>query len=190
MISVDVSLGYDVSRHTIENLLVQAARDVELESPYVQIRNLGDFSVTYQVSAMLTDVNRLIDKRRELRGRTMDVLHAEGIEIVSPNFMNTRALDRGEVFVADVAEEAASTSSGRSPDSLVFDKAEKAASVSKLRESLAETEERIRACDEIIADPPSGQAKEAEENEKEQLASRAERLANLIARKEEKISKD
>ncbi|MDJ0751707.1 MAG: mechanosensitive ion channel [Woeseiaceae bacterium] len=189
LLSVEVSLGYDVSRQIVEQLLIQAATDSGLESPYVQIRNLGDFSVTYQVSAMLTDVNRLIDKRRELRARTMDALHAEGIEIVSPTFMNTRALAEGEVFISDVAEEAASASGGRSPDSLVFDKAEKAASVSKLRESLAEVEARIRACDEIIADPPNEQSKEAAENEKEQLESRVERLRSLIARKEEKISK-
>ncbi len=189
LLSVEVSLGYDVSRQIIEQLLIQAAADSELESPYVQIRNLGDFSVTYQVSAMLTDVNRLIDKRRELRARTMDALHAEGIEIVSPTFMNTRALAEGKTFISDVVEEAASASGGRSPDSLVFDKAEKAASVSKLRESLVEVEARIRACDEIIADPPNAQSKEAAENEKKQLESRVERLNSLIARKEEKISK-
>ncbi|MDJ0710351.1 MAG: mechanosensitive ion channel [Woeseiaceae bacterium] len=191
LLSVEVSLGYDISRQIVEQLLIQAATESGLESPYVQIRNLGDFSVTYQVSALLTDVNRLIDKRRELRARTMDVLHAEGIEIVSPNFMNTRALDQGEVFIADVSEEAGSASnSSRSPDSLAFDKAEKAESVSKLRESLAETEARMRTCDEIIADPPNDQAQEAAQNEKEQLASRAARLSSLIARKEEKITKD
>ena len=189
LLSVEVSLGYDVPRQIVEKLLIEAANRSELENPYVQIRNLGDYSVTYQVSAMLTDVNRLIDKRRELRARTMDVLHAEGIEIVSPSFMNTRALDDGKVFIADVADEAASASGGRSPDSLVFDKAEKAASVSKLRESLVEAEARIRACDEILADPPNEQSKEAAEGEKEQLESRVERLSKLIARKEEKISK-
>ncbi len=189
LLSVEVSLGYDVSRQIVEQLLIQAAADSELESPYVQIRNLGDFSVTYQVSAMLTDVNRLIDKRRELRARTMDALHAEGIEIVSPTFMNTRALKKGEVFISDVAEEAASTSGNRTPDSIVFDKAEKAASVSKLRESLAEAEARIRACEEIIADPPNDQSNAAAESEMEQLESRVERLSSLIARKEEKISK-
>jgi len=190
LLSVEVSLGYDVSRQVVEKLLVKAATDSELESPYVQIRNLGDFSVTYQVSAMLTDVNRLIDKRRELRGRTMDVLHEEGIEIVSPNFMNTRALDKGEVFIADVSEEVESTSNSRSPDSIIFDKAEKAASVSKLRESLEEAEARIRACDEIIADSKNEKAKAAAESEKEELEKRVGRLSSLIARKEEKILKE
>ena len=82
------------------------------------------------------------------------------------------------------------TSTTGSPDSIVFDKAEKAASVSKLRESLEETEARLRTCNEVIANPPNEQAAEAARTEKEQLEDRIERLSALIARKEEKISKD
>jgi small-conductance mechanosensitive channel len=188
LLSVDVSLGYDISRRIIEELLVKAALASGLESPYVQIRNLGDFSVTYQVSALLKDVNNLIDKRRELRARTMDVLHAEGIEIVSPSFMNTRALEKGRTFISDVADEATAMPVGASPDAIAFDKATKAASVSKLRETLADTEARIKACDEVIGSPPNTQALEAAQVEKQQLTERVERLSALIARKEEKIS--
>ena len=72
---------------------------------------------------------------------------------------------------------------------LAFDKAEKAESVEKLREILSDTEARIKACDEIIAKPPSEQAAEAAQAEKTELVSRIERLNSLIARKEEKISK-
>ncbi len=190
LLSVEVSLGYDISRQIIEQILIKAATDAELDSPYVQIRHLGDFSVTYQVSALLKDVNRLIEKRRELRARTMDSLHAEGIEIVSPTFMNTRAIEKGKQFISDVAEESASASDIRSPDSIAFDKAEKAQSVSKLRETLAETESRLHACNDVLADPPNEQAREAATAEIEQLTSRIERLSSLIARKEEKISKD
>ncbi len=190
LLSVEVSLGYDVSRKIVEELLIKAATDAGLESPYVQIRNLGDFSVTYQVSALLKDVNHLLEKRRELRARTMDTLHGEGIEIVSPTFMNTRAIDRGQTFISAVPEEDTAADDKPSPDALAFDKAEKAESVEKLREKLDEAEARMRACDELIADPPNDQAKAAAEEEKKQLQSRAERLSSLIARKEEKISKD
>jgi len=190
LLSVEISLGYDVSRQIVEALLIKAATEAELESPYVQIRSLGDYSVTYQVSALLKDVNHLIDKRRELRARTMDALHGEGIEIVSPSFMNTRSIQTGKTFIADVPDEVASVGGTRSPDSIAFDKAEKAESVSKLRATLAETEARVRACDALIAEPPNDQALEAAQVEKEQLASRIERLSALIARKEEKILKD
>ena len=55
LLSVEVSLGYDVSRHTVEQLLVQAALDTGLESPYLQILNLGDFSVSYRISGLLKE---------------------------------------------------------------------------------------------------------------------------------------
>ena len=188
LLSVEVSLGYDVPRQIVEALLIKAAEETGLESPYVQIRSLGDYSVTYQVSGLLKEVKRLLDSRRELRARTMDALHGEGIEIVSPAFMNTRALAKNKTFVAPVADKDAVSDSKTSPDSIVFDKAEKAESVEKLRETLEETEARLRACDEIIAKPPNEQAQEAAEKEKQQLQSRADRLSALIARREKKIS--
>lgn len=190
LLSVEVSLGYDVARQIVEELLKQAANDAGLEKPYVQIRELGDFSVSYQVSALLKDVNKLLAKRRELRARTMDALHAEGIEIVSPAFMNTRAVAKSKTFIGAVTKEPVPDANEPSPDALAFDKAEKAESVEKLRETLADTEARIKACDEIIARPPNDQAAEAAQAEKEELQSRVERLNSLIARKEEKISKD
>ncbi|MBT8131576.1 MAG: mechanosensitive ion channel [Gammaproteobacteria bacterium] len=190
LLSVDVSLGYDVSRHQVEKLLIEAALDVGLESPYVQIRQLGDFSVSYQVSGLLTDVKNLIGTRRDLRARTMDILHTAGIEIVSPNFMNTRAIQKNKTFIAKGQKDAGSPVSATSPDSLIFDKAEKAESVSNLRDKLAEVEARIRDCDAVLAASPGEQAQAAATTEKEQLQQRAERLSALIARKEEKISKE
>ncbi len=189
VISVELSLGYDVPRKQIEDILTSAATESGLESPYVQIRELGDFSVTYRVSGMLTEINRLIERRRELRARIMDNLHAAGIEIVSPTFMNTRAFDKGSKFVGEVSDSDAETASGPSMDSLVFDKAEKAESVSMLREKLDATQARIKGCqDLIIESTTSDQAKQAAESEKQSLEQRAERLKALIDRKEANIS--
>lgn len=189
LLTVDVSLGYDISRHKVEELLVQAALDTGLETPYVQIQHLGDFSVSYRVSGLLKEINNLIDKRRDLRARTMDALHQAGIEIVSPNFMNTRTLTKNQTFIAkDVKKPVAVATT--STDSMVFDKAEKAESVSNLREKLAEIEARVDDCDAVIAKPPSEQAQIAASNEKEKLLARAERLSELIARREANISKD
>lgn len=186
LLSVDVSLGYDVSRHKVEELLVRAALDTGLETPYVQIQHLGDFSVSYRVSGLLKEINNLIDKRRDLRARTMDALHGAGIEIVSPNFMNTRALAEGQTFIAkDVKKPVVAATS---TDSMVFDKAEKAESVSNLREKLAEIEARIS---DAKKEKPSGeQGQVVDDDEKEKLQSQAERLTELIARREANISKD
>jgi len=190
LLSVELSLGYDVSRHQIESLLLQAASETGLESPFVQIRELGDFSVTYQVSGLLTEVNRIIDKRRELRARTMDVLHAADIEIVSPSFMNTRAFDRDDRFVSEVEDVSDPAGSGLSTDALVFDKAEEAESVSRLREMLAETQERLKSCQEFAADKSNETAAEAATHEIASLEQKVLRLTALIDRREANISKE
>ena len=190
LLSVELSLGYDISRHRVESLLLQAATDTGLESPFVQIRELGDFSVVYQVSGLLTEVNRIIDKRRELRARTMDVLHAANVEIVSPNFMNTRAFDKDEHFIPEVEDVMDPVDSGPSTDALVFDKAEEAESVSRLREILAETQERLKVCLAIAAEQGNDNANVAVTQEIETLEKKAERLTALIDRREAKISRD
>ncbi|MEM7503392.1 MAG: mechanosensitive ion channel domain-containing protein [Pseudomonadota bacterium] len=186
---VELSLGYDVPRHSVEELLIDAAKDVGLESPYVQIRNLGDYSVTYRISGLLSEVNRLLDRRRALRAKTMDALHAAGIEIVSPTFMNTRSFETDRQFIAAVRERAA-TQSTVSTDALVFDKAEKAESVSRLREKLEEAQARLKVCKDIADDDGNPQAAAAAAAECEGLEERIDRLKSLIDRKEAKISSE
>lgn len=186
---VELSLGYDVPRHRVEELLIEAAKDVGLDSPYVQIRNLGDYSVTYRISGLLNEVNRLLDRRRALRAKTMDALHAAGIEIVSPTFMNTRSYATDSQFIAAVRERPA-TEARVSTDSLVFDKAEKAESVSRLREKLEEAQARLKVCKEVASDDGNPQAAAAAKTECEGLEERIERLKALIDRKEAKISSE
>jgi small conductance mechanosensitive channel len=190
LLSVELSLGYDVSRHEIEKLLLAAATESGLESPFVQIRELGDFSVTYRVSGLLTEVNRLLDKRRELRARTMDGLHAAGIEIVSPNFMNTRNFDTSEQFIPDVEAVEEPVETGTSTDALVFDKAEEAESVTKLREQLEAAQERIKVCRDLAGDESKPDAANAAATEIETLERKIERLTVLIDRKEARISEE
>ena len=190
LLSVELSLGYDVSRHVIEKQLLEAATATGLESPFVQIRHLGDFSVTYQVSGLLTEINKLIDKRRELRSRTMDTLHAAGIEIVSPTFMNTRSFDRDDQFIPEEEAMVEPEETSTSTDALVFDKAEEAESVTRLRERLEETRERIKACEVVLEEKGSQTAVDAATQELETLKQKAERLTALIDRREAEISKE
>ncbi len=184
VLTVELSLGYDVSRHTVEKLLTQAAAETGLENPYVQITELGDFSVGYRVSGMLTEVNRLLEKRRELRARCMDSLHAAGIEIVSPNFMNTRAYDPSTSFVPVEQAHVVESPDTPAPDAIVFDKAEKAESVEKLRESLQEAEDELKA----MADSKDADESASAVAEKEKLEARIQRLKTKIEKSEQKIS--
>ena len=156
----------------------------------MQIRDLGDYSVTYRVSGLLTEVNRLIDKRRELRVRTMDALHAAEIEIVSPSFMNTRMFDPADVFVPDVEANEVPVDPGASTDALVFDKAEEAESVEKLREKLEAAHQRLGACKEEVKDRDNPDKAGAAAKEIAGLETKIARLTALIDRKEAKISEE
>lgn len=178
ILSVELSLGYDVSRHTVEQLLLEAAARCELESPFVQIRNLGDYSITYAVAGLLTDVKSLLSKRRALRAATIDVLHEAGVEIASPVLASTRTFPTRHQFLAndEAPEQRADDEPGVKPDDLVFDKALQAEDLDKLRErrrTLAEMADALKAAQ-----------KEAEKNaeKKDEAGGQSAELARLEAR--------
>ncbi|MDD4498381.1 MAG: mechanosensitive ion channel, partial [Methanosarcinaceae archaeon] len=52
VIDTTVSLGYDIPRQEIEKNLVLAAENTGLETPFVHVMELGDFSVTYRVGGL------------------------------------------------------------------------------------------------------------------------------------------
>ncbi|MGE0625864.1 MAG: mechanosensitive ion channel family protein [Pseudomonadales bacterium] len=149
LISADVSLGYDVHRKRVRDRLKEAALDAELSDPFVQITSLGDYSVSYRVYGFLEDVSNLVTKRTDLRSRMLDRLHEDGIEIVSPSFMNQRRLDPAQRLVPASTEAAAGD--GAKEDShaeqLMFDKAEVAARVSELRVKRDELQAELAALD-------------------------------------------
>jgi small-conductance mechanosensitive channel len=64
IVSATLTLGYDVHHARVEPLLMEAAKQVKLEEPFVWIMELGNFSVTYRISGFLADIKSL------LRGRT------------------------------------------------------------------------------------------------------------------------
>lgn len=90
IVSATLSLGYEVHHRQVEAELVKAATACGLTDPFVQLRELGDFSVVYRIGGRLDDVGSLLTARSNLRCEVLDALHAAGIEIVSPNFMNQR----------------------------------------------------------------------------------------------------
>ena len=133
LISSDVSLGYDVSRRRIRELLEEAANDAELSDPFVQITELGDFSVGYRVSGFLEDVRNLVSKRTELKARILDRMHEAGVEIVSPSFMNQRPMDPSKPVIPR-REHRPVDNEEMNVEQLMFDKAEMAARGQRLRQ--------------------------------------------------------
>ncbi|MEM9171187.1 MAG: mechanosensitive ion channel family protein [Pseudomonadota bacterium] len=178
IIAVEVSLGYDVSRHEIEPLLLEAAAHCRLERPFVQIRALGDYSITYAVAGLLTDLKKLLGTRRALRAATIDVLHDAGIEIASPMLISTREFKTTHQFLTSSPEQI-ETRQGHGPDTLVFDKAMQAESLDKLRERRTKLKQDISN---------TGGERDGD-GDLERMNRQLERLDQIIAKREADIAK-
>jgi hypothetical protein len=134
IISAEVSLGYDVPRSQVEKMLLDAANVAELGDSFVHVVELGDSSVVYRVSGLLSEVKGLIRAQSRLREEMLDALHTGGVEIVSPGFVNRRAVD-DRVFVPPIDHGAGETEqiAAESAEAVVFDKAEEAEAMEDLK---------------------------------------------------------
>lgn len=135
IISATVSLGYDISHENIKEQLKKAAIDANLEEPFFQILELGDFSVTYRIAGFLKEVKQLLSVQSDLRQKMLDNLHSANIEIVSPTFMNQRQLKVGESVVPQKkrGRKTKIVTEKQSPEDIIFDKADKAQKIEELQ---------------------------------------------------------
>lgn len=143
VVSVSLSLGYDIPRDVIESELKKAAIETGLKDAFVRLEELGDFSVTYKVAGFLEGVESLLTTRSRLRAEVLDGLHGAGIEIVSPTFMNQRVLPVAEKVVPPAFEKPAEDPSEVTVEAMAFDKADQAGSIELLRDELATLDARI-----------------------------------------------
>lgn len=137
IINTEVSLGYDIHHRKVSEVLLAAAGETGLKDGFVHVRELGDFAVTYRVAGLLEDVQSLISARAQLRKAVLDALHAADIEIVSPNFMNTRPVGEGQRFIpAADRRRTPEEEPEKQVESIAFDIAEEAASLEELRKAI------------------------------------------------------
>jgi small-conductance mechanosensitive channel len=187
VLSARVSLGYDVPRSTVKRLLLEAGNEAGLVDPFVQVQKLGDFSVTYRLAGLLTEVKQVLSARSRLRGLMMDHLHQGGVEIVSPTFMNTRAFEKVASFIPHVPEPgraAVVEQETSSAETLAFDKAERAESLESLRRTCEELAGEIKSLKERIKEAEVGAPRESLERELKRLEARRERLSRVIEQRE------
>ena len=147
IVSATVSLGYEVHRHHIEDALCRAAESCGLEKPFVQITELGDYSVIYRVAGFLGEVKHLLTARSNLRKAMVDALHAADIEIVSPSFMNQRPQPEGSRMIP-APERPRRMDTESAPESLIFDKADQAEQLEALRGQLSAVGEALAQCED------------------------------------------
>ncbi len=184
IVSADVSLSYDVPRTEIEKLLLGAGHAAELQDPFVQVLELEDFSVKYRVSGLLRVTREIISARSRLREMMLDSLHQGGVEIVSPTYMNQRALSEGRQIIPRTDMLRAGQRDTSVPEELVFDKADEAESLEKLKERYEglgkEIEETKRRLDGALQDSE----RDALRGEIDKLESSRKRLMEFINKRE------
>ena len=149
LVSASVSIGYDVHHSSVSQLLEQAVQDAELSDGFVQITELGDFSVSYRVSGLLTDVKRLLTAKSILHCAILDALHDNGIEIMSPNVVMQRPSNPDRKVLAQRPNrQPTQGNKNDTQEDIAFDKAEKAEqhefSMAALQEDIARLNERIK----------------------------------------------
>ncbi len=183
VITATVSLGYDISHVRIEEILKQAAEESGLLDAFVLIIDLGDFSVNYRVGGFTEEVSRLLSIKSNLRKNILVKMHESGIEIVSPNFMNQRALDPKVPVIPASVHSAPVQESETTPEDLIFDKADSAAEREQLKQEKAAAKERL---DEIAKEMKAQKSEDTSTLEQEQsiLTSRIEEINALISRPE------
>jgi small conductance mechanosensitive channel len=193
IISASLSIGYDNPWSEVEDFLKQAAKEAQLEEPFVLVKELNDFSVSYKVSGFLTDVKHLLSAQSNLRKKILDTLHQNGIEIVSPTFMNQRRVPEGVKIIPTakpaMEERELAINAKESPEGLIFDKAEEASEIEKHRNELAlllKKEEELKA----TAESSDDLMKEKIEKEITSNKNRMELLKNQIEKMEAVVTEE
>lgn len=168
IVSASLSLGYDVHHAQVEPLLILAAEKSGLEEPFVQILELGNYSVTYRVSGILSEVKGLITARSNLYRAVLDTLHGHGIEIMSPTFMNQRPLAEGQVIIPAPTKKQPARKTPAAEE-IIFDKAEQAEQLDKEKKDLMEQIQELEKTLQEAQDTEKEQIKKTIENHRERL---------------------
>ena len=185
-ISTSVSLGYDVSRTKIEECLIKAAQEINLEEPFVYVEKLMDHAVEYRIFGMIKETSRMLTARSNIRKSVLDVLHRQGIEIVSPSFVNRRVFDENRSFIPQTQQfEKKETQINTKVEELAFDKAEEAESIEKLKQRYNELIKEKETLTEKVKEVDD---KKREKDMKEDIClldERAEKLLLYIEKREQ-----
>lgn len=176
-ISAQCSLGYDVHHSFVKKVLIRASEQAGLVDGFVLVKELGDFSIVYQVLGRLTDVKAIISAKSKLHSAMLDCLHDVEIEIVSPNFVNQRQVNE-DVFIPTKIH-----IDNNEPDKveeMIFDKADKAEEVEKSKETIGDVEEKLKILRIQLKDA-------VEETEKVKIGQRIEKFTALLERMKMKV---
>jgi hypothetical protein len=149
--------------------MVVAAAQAGLEEPFVLVHELLDHAVAYRVCGFLPSIKNLLSARSNLRKTILEQMHGNGIEIVSPKFMNQRQIEPGRKIIPDspvLHDRRKPEAASLAPEEKIFDKAVEAASLEELKLDLDSTREKLKV---------------AQATQKEQGGENDQKLHELVA---------
>ena len=177
IISAHVSIGYDVPWGQVEKALLEAGRQTDLRDPFVQVTELGDYSVVYRVAGLCEQVRSLLSMRSHLRTHVLDSLHDAGIEILSPTYVSMRGFEADAPSTVPMHTPGPKSKPRAAPTDVIFDKADKAQALDSRRAELGELEKELSKA--------KGEDREALTERKERLQAHITYLERLIENRED-----
>jgi len=96
LIYVSVTLGYDTDKDEAKRILIESAASTngiltkEDKKPFVLLRELGNYTVTYEINAYTDKPNELINIKSELIDNILTNFKKSNIEILSPTHVAVR----------------------------------------------------------------------------------------------------
>lgn len=118
VLNTKVTIGYDIPRQKVEELLISAAEkslNVEKEpAPFVLKTSLDDFYVSYELNAYTKDAKQIPRSYSSLHENILDEFNEAGIEILSPSYIAAR--DGNVTTIPDQIQD-----NGRSPFERIVD---------------------------------------------------------------------
>ena len=94
ILHTSVTIGYDVPWQKVHEALIDAAKKTDLimaePEPFVWQKELGDFSVKYEINACTEHPQKMAKIYAEMHLNIQDIFHKRGIEILSPTYSAIR----------------------------------------------------------------------------------------------------
>jgi len=96
LIYISVTLGYDVDKDQAQRMLIESAQktdgilDAPGKTPFVLLRDLAYYSITYEINAYTDQPNRIINIKSDLMNNILDEFKQYGVEIMSPTHIAVR----------------------------------------------------------------------------------------------------
>lgn len=92
LIYTQVTLGYDVDKEQAKQLLIESARRTRgiseaTKQPFVLFKELGNYSVTYEINAYTNQPNRMVEIKSELIDNILTDFKKAGIDLLSPTYL-------------------------------------------------------------------------------------------------------